>query len=101
MLVLVLGMPVVVLVFFALLLASALEPLIDRVRSRSPLGRGATLLLVYLGFFWPWPRLLLLVVPGRDQPVQRPRCSRRAAARQRPRVGRDVEPKPISVASSA
>jgi predicted PurR-regulated permease PerM len=60
----VLGIRVVVLVFFAVLLASGLEPLIDRVRSRSRLGRGATLLLVYLGFFGTAAAVLLLVVPG-------------------------------------
>jgi predicted PurR-regulated permease PerM len=60
----VLGIRVVVLVFFAVLLASGLEPLIDRVRSRSRLGRGATLLLVYVGFFGTVAAVLLLVVPG-------------------------------------
>jgi predicted PurR-regulated permease PerM len=53
-----------VLVFIALLLASGLEPFIDRVRSRSPLGRGATLLLVYLGFFLTVAALALLIVPS-------------------------------------
>lgn len=55
---------VVVLVFVALLLAAGLEPLIDRVRSRTPLGRGATLLLVYALFFAGVIFLLLLVVPS-------------------------------------
>ncbi|HZL15320.1 MAG TPA: hypothetical protein VFC97_04385, partial [Verrucomicrobiae bacterium] len=42
----------VVLIFFvALLLASALEPLVARVRDRLPVGRGASVLLVYAGFF--------------------------------------------------
>lgn len=59
-----LGARVVVLVFIAILLASGLEPLIDRVRARSGLGRGATLLLVYLGFFGAVAAVLLLVVPG-------------------------------------
>ncbi len=58
------GARVAVLVFIAILLASGLEPLIDRVRSRSGLGRGATLLLVYVGFFAAVAVLLLLVVPG-------------------------------------
>jgi predicted PurR-regulated permease PerM len=55
---------VVVLVFIALLLASGLEPLIDRLRARSRLGRGATLLLVYAGFFGLVAVLALLVIPG-------------------------------------
>jgi predicted PurR-regulated permease PerM len=55
---------VVVLIFVALLLASALEPLIDRVRLRTPLARGATLLLVYLAFFASLLALVLLVVPS-------------------------------------
>src|SRR4051812_16206369 len=62
--VLVLGATVVVLVFIALLLASALEPLVDRIRTRTPLQRGATLLLVYLVFFTALVRLVLLIVPG-------------------------------------
>jgi predicted PurR-regulated permease PerM len=55
---------VLVLVFLALLLASGLEPLIDRVRARSSLGRGATLLLVYAGFFALVAVVALLVIPG-------------------------------------
>ena len=55
---------VLVLVFVALLLAAGLEPLIDRVRLRTPLGRGATLLLVYALFFAGVVALLLLVVPS-------------------------------------
>jgi predicted PurR-regulated permease PerM len=58
------GAHIVVLVFIALLLASGLEPLIDRVRAHTPLGRGATLLLVYLVFFVAAAALLLLVVPS-------------------------------------
>jgi predicted PurR-regulated permease PerM len=61
----VVGARVLVLVFIALLLASGLEPLIDRIRrSRSPLGRGATLLLVYAGFFATAAALLLFVLPS-------------------------------------
>ncbi len=60
----VVGARVVVLVFIALLLASGLEPLIARVRARSPLGRGATLLLVYAGFFATVAAVLLFVVPS-------------------------------------
>src|SRR5687767_4874450 len=55
---------VLVLVFIALLLASGLEPLIDRIRTRTPLGRGATLLLVYIAFFAAATALVLLVLPG-------------------------------------
>ena len=55
---------VLVLVFVALLLAAGLEPLIDRVRMRTPLGRGATLLVVYALFFAAVVALLLLVVPS-------------------------------------
>ncbi|HUP83908.1 MAG TPA: AI-2E family transporter [Candidatus Limnocylindria bacterium] len=55
---------VFVLVFIALLLASGLEPLIDRVRARSSLGRGATLLLVYAGFFGLVAGVALLVIPS-------------------------------------
>jgi predicted PurR-regulated permease PerM len=61
---LILGTRVVVLVFIALLLASGLEPLIDRVRARTSLGRGATLLSVYVTFFVSVALIVLLVVPG-------------------------------------
>ena len=61
---LILGARVVVLVFIALLLASGLEPLIDRVRTRTALGRGTTLLGVYLTFFVAVAVIVLLVVPG-------------------------------------
>lgn len=60
----VIGARVVVLVFIAILLASGLEPLIDRMRSRGVLGRGVSLLLVYVGFFGAVAIVLLLVVPG-------------------------------------
>jgi predicted PurR-regulated permease PerM len=56
---------VVVLFFFALLLASALEPLVDQLRgNRLPFGRGASLLLVYAAFFAAVLVLGLLIVPG-------------------------------------
>lgn len=61
---LVLSARVLVLVFLALLLASGLEPLVDRVRARSGLGRGTTLLLVYAGFFSFVAVVALLVIPG-------------------------------------
>lgn len=96
--VLVLGASVVVLVFIALLLASALEPLVDRIRTRTPLARGATLLLVYLVFFIGLAGLVLLIVPSainqfsdvgsRAQPLL---DNARAWAA-------TVEPKPVSVA---
>ncbi len=55
---------VVLLFFVALLLASALEPLVARLRDRLPVGRGAALLLVYAGFFVIVLVMALLVVPG-------------------------------------
>ena len=61
---LVISARVAVLVFVALLLAAGLEPLIDRMRTRTTLGRGATLLLVYAAFFAVVVALLLLVVPS-------------------------------------
>ena len=55
---------VVILTFVAVLLASALEPLVGGIRSRLPVGRGATILLVYLGFFVTVLGLAFLVVPA-------------------------------------
>ena len=62
--VLLLGLPIAILVFIALLLASALEPLVDKIRTRTPLRRGATLLLVYVVFFVVLTVLALLIVPN-------------------------------------
>jgi len=59
-----LAIKVLVLVFIAVLLASGLEPLVNRVRTRSPLGRGATLLLVYVSFFTGVAIVALLVIPS-------------------------------------
>ena len=42
---------VLLLVFFALLIASALRPLVDRLRTALPIGRGPAILLVYFAFF--------------------------------------------------
>jgi predicted PurR-regulated permease PerM len=60
----VLSARVLVLVFIALLLASGVEPLIDRMRRPSPLGRGAALLLVYASIFVLVVAVALLVVPS-------------------------------------
>ena len=54
----------VLIVFIALLMASGLQPVVDWVRARSRLGRGGTVLVVYLAFFIGVVALALLVVPG-------------------------------------
>ena len=55
---------VLLLLFLAILLASALEPGIGTIRERVPLGRGATILFVYLGFFVLVIGLAFIVVPA-------------------------------------
>ncbi len=55
---------VALLFFVALLLASALEPLVGRLRDRLPVARGAALLLVYAAFFAIVLVMALLVIPG-------------------------------------
>jgi predicted PurR-regulated permease PerM len=55
---------VLVLVFIAILFASALDPLVERLRARLPLRRGLTVLLVYAVFFVAVLSLALLVIPG-------------------------------------
>ncbi|MBA2253851.1 MAG: AI-2E family transporter [Chloroflexi bacterium] len=55
---------VLLLVFFSILLASSLEPFVGRLRSRVRLGRGATILIVYAGFFVAVVALAFVVVPG-------------------------------------
>jgi len=55
---------VVLLFFLALLLGSALTPLVDRLRGVLPVGRGASLLLVYVSFFAVVIVMGLVIVPG-------------------------------------
>jgi len=55
---------VLVLLFVAVLLASALEPIVGLIRSRLPLGRGATILVVYATFFVTVIGLAFIVVPA-------------------------------------
>ena len=56
--------PVLLLLFVAILLASALEPIVGLLRNRLPIGRGATILLVYAGFFVTVLGLAFIVVPA-------------------------------------
>ena len=55
---------VLLLLFVAVLLASALEPGIGTVRGRLPLGRGSTILVVYVTFFILVLGLAFIVVPA-------------------------------------
>ena len=50
---------VLLLLFISILLASALEPIILWLRARWPLGRGSTILVVYLAFFADGDRVCL------------------------------------------
>jgi predicted PurR-regulated permease PerM len=55
---------VLLLLFIAILLGSALEPFVGVIRDRLPVGRGATILIVYLAFFVTVIGLGLVVVPA-------------------------------------
>ena len=55
---------VLILLFIAILLASALEPMVGFIHDRLPLGRGATILVVYLTFFVTVLGLAFIVVPA-------------------------------------
>lgn len=55
---------VVVVVVVSILLASGLEPVIGGIRSRSRLGRGSTILIVYAVFLVLFVLLVLLIVPS-------------------------------------
>lgn len=55
---------VLLLLFVAILLASALEPIVGLLRDRLPLGRGATILVVYVTFFVAVVGLAVVVVPA-------------------------------------
>lgn len=55
---------VLVLVLIALLLASGLEPFVGWIRTHVRLGRGATILIVYLAFLVFFVTVAFLVIPG-------------------------------------
>jgi predicted PurR-regulated permease PerM len=55
---------VLLLIFIAILLASALEPVVLALRGRLPLGRGSTILAVYFVFFVAVIGFALIVVPA-------------------------------------
>jgi predicted PurR-regulated permease PerM len=62
---------VLLLLFVSILLASALEPMIGSIRNRVGLGRGATILLVYVTFFVVVLAFALIVVPGAVSQAER------------------------------
>ncbi len=55
---------VFLLFFAAILLASALEPIVGWLRDHLPIGRGATILVVYASFFATVLGLALIVLPA-------------------------------------
>jgi len=55
---------VLLLLFVAILLASALEPIVGTLRDRLPLGRGATILVVYATFLVGMVGMAFIVVPA-------------------------------------
>jgi predicted PurR-regulated permease PerM len=55
---------VLLLLFVSILLASALEPVVGSLHDRLPIGRGATILVVYLAFFVAVLGLALIIVPA-------------------------------------
>jgi predicted PurR-regulated permease PerM len=62
---------VLLLIFLSILIASALQPVMRSVRSRLPIGRGATLLGVYLVFFAVVAGFALIIVPAAIGQAQR------------------------------
>jgi predicted PurR-regulated permease PerM len=61
---------VILLVFVSILLASALEPLVLWLRARWPLGRGGTIIAVYLVFLVVMIGFALVVLPAAIGQVQ-------------------------------
>ena len=55
---------ILLLLFLAILLASALEPLVGTMRDRLRLGRSLTILVVYLAFFATVIGIAFIVVPA-------------------------------------
>ena len=62
---------VLLLLFVAILLAAALEPFVGWLRSRLPLGRVGTILVVYAAFFVLVAVLALLVLPSAISQAER------------------------------
>jgi len=61
---------VILLLFVAILLASALEPMVGWIRDHLPLGRGATILVVYASFIAAMLGLAFIVVPAAFEQAQ-------------------------------
>ncbi len=61
---------VILLIFLAILLGSGLEPFVGWIRARVPLGRGATILVVYAGFLVLVAILVFLLVPAALEAVR-------------------------------
>lgn len=55
---------VLLLLFLAILLGSAMEPIVGTIRGRLPIGRGATILMVYATFFVTVLGLAFIVIPA-------------------------------------
>ena len=81
---------VLLLLFVAILLASALEPIVGPIRDRLPLGRGATILVVYVTFFVTVARARLHRRAGGDQPGPGDRRQPARVPRLGPVVGGDA-----------
>jgi predicted PurR-regulated permease PerM len=62
---------VLLLLFVSVLLASALEPMIGWLRDRLPIGRVATILIVYLAFFIVAIGMAFIVIPAAVNQGQR------------------------------
>ncbi|HEY8238229.1 MAG TPA: AI-2E family transporter, partial [Candidatus Limnocylindrales bacterium] len=55
---------VVLLVFIAVLLGAALEPLVSVIRSRTGIGRGLSILVVYAAFLSAVVGIAVFIVPA-------------------------------------
>src|SRR3954447_10813697 len=62
---------VLLLLFIAILLASALEPMVGWIRGHLPLGRGATIIVVYFSFFVVMVGLAFVVFPAAFEQAQK------------------------------
>ncbi|MGZ9276873.1 MAG: AI-2E family transporter, partial [Candidatus Limnocylindrales bacterium] len=62
---------VLLLLFLSVLLASALEPIVDWLRQRLPLGRAGTILVVYVTFFILVLGFAFIVIPAAINQAQR------------------------------
>ena len=74
---------VMLLVFLAVLLGAALEPVVGTIRGRTGLGRGLSILIVYATFLVGVIAISVFIVPPSSARRRSPKASVRCSTRSR------------------